>query len=63
MPLKLTSTDDVNESPMAKDWMQIRVEKKTASALDKIHVERRESYNDIILRLIEHWEADHPPKE
>jgi hypothetical protein len=63
MQLNPTNTESVPDDSMPKTWMQIRIEKDTASALDKIHVERRESYNDIIIRLIEHWTATHPPKE
>jgi len=59
MPSNGTDTHDITDTPVPKDWMQIRIEKETAAALDKIHIERRESYNDIIKRLIHFWQ-DNP---
>jgi hypothetical protein len=60
MPKNSTDTTDVLEADiMPKDWMQIRIEKNTAKDLDEVHVERKESYNDIIIRLIQFW-RDHP---
>ena len=47
------------DCPMPKDWMQIRIEKETSKGLDEVHIERKESYNDIIIRLIQFWK-DHP---
>lgn len=48
---------------MAKEWLSIRIEKNTGKRLDAIHILRHESYNDIILRLIEHWDTTHDKKE
>lgn len=59
MPQNTTSAEIVQDCPMPKDWMQIRIEKDTGKLLDEIHVARRESYNDIILRLIEYWKTTH----
>ena len=63
MQTNTTDTQVMTDNPMPKDWMQIRIERDTAAALDKIHVERREAYNDIILRLIDYWLATHDKKE
>ena len=52
MPQSITGAQDHS---MPKDWMQIRIERGTAADLDKIHIERREAYNDIIKRLIDYW--------
>jgi hypothetical protein len=43
------------QSDMGKDWVQVRIERTTARELDDIHIERRESYNDIIKRLVKFW--------
>lgn len=53
------TAQNVNDSTMPKDWMQIRIERETAQSLDDIHIERRESYNDIIKRLVKFWEEHH----
>ena len=46
-------THDVPE--MSKDWVQVRLERETTRLLDDIHIERRESFNDIIKRLVKFW--------
>jgi hypothetical protein len=53
------TTHDVPD--MSKDWVQVRLERETTKLLDDIHIERRESFNDIIKRLIDHWKKN-PPK-
>jgi hypothetical protein len=56
MPQNTTNTEEITDCPMSKDWIQIRIERETAAELDKVHIERRESYNDIIRRLLQFWE-------
>ena len=47
------TTRDVPD--MSKDWVQVRLERATTQLLDDIHIERRESFNDIIKRLVDFW--------
>jgi len=47
------TTHDVPD--MSKDWVQVRLERATTQLLDDIHIERRESFNDIIKRLVDFW--------
>jgi len=47
------TTHDVPD--MSKDWVQVRLERETTKLLDDIHIERRESFNDIIKRLVDFW--------
>ena len=59
MPSIAIDENIVTGNPVPKDWIQIRIEKDTAKNLDEIHIERRESYNDIIRRLIDFWKENH----
>jgi len=59
MPSIITDAQVLPDTPVPKDWMQIRIERETAASLDKIHIERREAYNDIIKRLLQFWQ-DNP---
>jgi hypothetical protein len=47
------NTHDVPD--MSKDWVQVRLERETTRLLDDVHIERRESFNDIIKRLVKFW--------
>ena len=47
------NTHDVPD--MLKDWVQVRLERETTRLLDDVHIERRESFNDIIKRLVKFW--------
>jgi hypothetical protein len=53
----MQSSDAVTHAvpDMSKDWVQVRLERETTKILDDIHIERRESYNDIIKRLVKFW--------
>lgn len=35
--------------------IQIRVEKETTDLLGELRIERRETYNDVIRRLVKFW--------
>ncbi len=54
----------MNGNPV--DWTSIRIEKEVARELDELHIERMESYNDIVKRLIRFFkenEGKEPPKK